>query len=119
MIDELERAGIKVVPWGPGNEVAAGCANFYDMIVEHRIYHRPAALLDRAAASGVARNVGEAWVFDRRNSPVDVSPLIACVAAAWLATTPPESPPEVHLWPDEDTLREWEQEGADLWKELE
>ena len=118
MIDDLTRAGVKVVPWGPSQEVAAGCASFYDMVVEHRVYHRPAAVLDRAAASGVARSVGEAWVFDRRNSPVDVSPMIACVGAAWLANEPPTSPPEVHLWPDEDTLREWEQQGDDLWEEV-
>jgi phage terminase large subunit-like protein len=118
LIDELARAGVKVFPWGPGQEVAKGCADFYDMVVEHRVNHRPAALLDRAANSGVARNVGDAWVFDRRNSPVDVSPLIACVAAAWLANEPPVTPPEVHLWPDEDTIREWEQQGEDLWNEV-
>jgi hypothetical protein len=117
MIEDLRRAGIPVVEWGPGIEVSGGSGMFFDQIVEHKIFHRPAPVLDRAAASGVSRNVGEGWVFDRRNSPVDVSPLIACVAAAWLANQPAANPPAVHSWPDDDTMREWEQEGAEKFKE--
>lgn len=118
LIDDLEQAGVKVTPWGPGQEVSAGCAAFYDTVVEHGVYHRPAPVLDRAAASGIARNVNEAWVFDRRNSPVDVSPLIACVGAAWLESQVPPNPPEVHLWPDDDVIAKWQQEGEELWKGL-
>jgi len=118
MIEELEAAGIKVSPWGPGQEVAAGCASFFDLVVQHGVYHRPAPVLDRAAASGIARNVNEAWVFDRRNSPVDVSPLIACVGATWLASQKPRSAPEVHLWPDEDVIAQWEQEGLRAWRDV-
>lgn len=116
LIDDLEQAGVKVVPWGPGQEVSAGCAAFYDGIVQHTIYHRPAPVLDRAAASGIARNVNEAWVFDRRNSPVDVSPLIACVGAMWLESQVPPNPPEVHLWPDDDVIAQWQKEGDQLWR---
>lgn len=118
LIPELERAGIKVTPWGPGPMVAAACGDFYDAISEHRIYHRPSPVLDRAANSGVARNSGEAWVFDRRNSPVDVAPLIACVAAHWLATQPPPRPPEVHLWPDDSVIEQWEREGSEMVRTL-
>lgn len=118
LIPDLERAGIKVTEWGPGNVVARGCGDFYDAIIEHRIYHRPAPVLDRAAASGVARNFNEAWVFDRRNSPVDVSPLVACAAAAWLAQEPVRKPPEVHLWPDDDVIAQWENEGAEMVRAL-
>ena len=118
LIPELERAGIKVTAWGPQPEVARACGDFYDAVVEHRIYHRPAPVLDRAAASGIARSSGEAWIFDRRNSPVDISPLMACVGATWLALEPPPKPPEVHLWPEDDIIQQWEREGADMVKNL-
>jgi len=118
LIEELERAGLTITQWGPGPVVSAACGEFYDAIAEHTVYHRPAPLLDRAAASGVARNVNEAWVFDRRNSPVDVAPLVACVAARWLALEPPPNPPEVHLWPDDDVLSKWEEEGKAMWSQL-
>lgn len=107
MLEDMRRAGIPVVEWGPGTEIAGGSALFYDMICEHRVYHRPAATLDRAAASGVSRNVGDGWVFDRRNSPVDVSPLIALAAAAWLEHQPDVPEPNVHLWPADDVIEKW------------
>jgi hypothetical protein len=114
MIDDLRQAGIPVVEWGPGVELAGGCGAFYDGIVEHKIYHKPAPVLDRAAASGISRNVSEGWVFDRRNSPVDVSPLIACTAAAWLEHQIPPAPADIHAWPDDDVLRKWEAEAKDI-----
>lgn len=115
MIEDLRLAGIPVVEWGPGVEVAGGCHMFYDQITEHRIYHRRAPVLDRAAASGISRRVGEGWVFDRRNSPIDVSPLVACTAAAWLEHQVPEGPPMSHPWPDEEVMAEWEREGDERW----
>lgn len=118
MIPDLQRAGIPVVEWAPNGEVAGGTGAFYDWIVEHKIFHRPAPSLDRAAASGVSRNVVEGFVFDRRNSPVDVSPLIACVAAAWLEHQPETSPPMVHSWPDQDIMRNWETEGAQKFHDM-
>lgn len=107
MLEDLRRAGVPVVEWGPGQEVAGGSALFYDQICEHRVYHRPAAILDRAAASGVSRNVGDGWIFDRRNSPVDISPLVACAAAVWLEHQVPGAPPQVHMWPDDDVIEQW------------
>jgi hypothetical protein len=117
LIDEMEHAGIKVMPWGPTQEVAAGCGLLYDLVVQHEIFHRPSGVLDRAAASGVSRSISEAWAFSRRNSPVDVSPLMACAGATWALHEHPASPPEVHLWPEDDILKQWEDEANELWKE--
>jgi hypothetical protein len=112
MVEDMRRAGIPVVEWGPGLEVVGHTGAFYDQICEHTIFHRPSPVLDRAAASGVSRNVGDGFIFDRRNSQVDVSPLIACVAAAWLEHQPEVAPPMIHAWPDEDILRDWDVEGS-------
>jgi hypothetical protein len=117
MIEDLKAAGVKVVEWGPGTEISAGCHLLYDQITEHRIFHRPAPVLDRAAASGVARHVGDGWVFDRRNSPVDVSPLVACAAAVWLEHHRGTPPPEIHDWPTDDIIQQWEEEArGPLWQ---
>lgn len=118
MLEDFRRAGIPVVEWGPGTELAGGCNLLFDGIKEQRIYHCPAPVLDRAAASGVSRPVGEGWVFDRRNSPVDVSPLVACAAAAWLEHQPPAEVPELHSWPDEETIKAWEAEAEEQFKDL-
>lgn len=116
MIDDLRRAGLKVVEWGPGTEIVAGSGMFYDLIVQHEVYHRPAPLLDRAAGSAIARRVADGWIFDRRNSPVDVSPLVACAAAVWAEHSKIPGPPTVHSWPEEDEMQQWEQEADASWE---
>jgi hypothetical protein len=113
MIPDLKRAGVKVVEWGPGLELQAGCALFFDGVCDHTIFHRRSAVLDKAAASGVARRAGDAWIFDRRNSPVDVAPIVACTAAVWLEGRPPPAKSKVYEWPDEDLITAWEAEAVE------
>lgn len=57
------------------------------------IRHRPQPALDLAAATARTRLMGDAaWAFDRKRSPVDISPLVACAYAHGLATRAPEQP---------------------------
>jgi phage terminase large subunit-like protein len=111
MIADLKRAGVKVVEWSTGLDMQSGCATFYDGICEHEIYHRRSPLIDRAAASGVARRAGDAWIFDRRNSPIDIAPLVACCAAVWLEGRPASARSKVYEWPDEEQIKQWEEEA--------
>lgn len=120
MIDEFVEAGIDVTEVNSGVELAGAFGSLYDGIVEHGIYHRPALVLDRAAASAVARNAGEQMVFDRRNSPVDASPLVACSLAVYIEANPPGATvPTVHEWPDEDEIEKWQVEADKYWSEEE
>jgi len=118
LIPEMIEAGIKVVEWGPGSEVTGGCSLFYDRIVQGQVFHRPSLVLDRAAASTISRRVVDAWVFDRRNSPVDAAPLVACAAAVWLLEQIPEPEPMIHSWPSEDEIAAWEREAEEQAKEM-
>ena len=121
LIGDLRAAGLDIIEWGnPTAQLAAGAAAFYDGIVSHTIHHRPAQVLDKAAASTVSSNSGDAWFFSRRHSPVDAAPLVAVAGAAWLLTNPAPTPgePQVWDWPDDDTIDEWrkeaeEEEGTD------
>lgn len=116
MIEEFTEAKIDVIEVNTGVELAGAFGTLYDGICEHIIYHRPALVLDRAAASAVARNSGDQMVFDRRNSPVDASPLIACSLAAYIEANPPEYiVPTIHPWPDEDEIEEWQAEADKMW----
>jgi hypothetical protein len=120
MIPEMIAAALPITALPAGTELQTACGLLYDGICEHRIFHRPAPILDRAAASGVGRAVGDAWVFDRRNSPVDVAPLIAVAAAVWLANyTPDVKDPVCHVWPDEIVLQGWEQQTVRAGDEVE
>jgi hypothetical protein len=114
MIEDLRAAGLDVVEWGaPVAQLASGAGEFYDGIVNGTIRHRPSAILDRAAASTIARTSGDAWFFSRRNSPVDAAPLVAVAGAVWLLNNPPPTPgpPTIWEWPDEETLDTWRKEA--------
>jgi len=116
MIDEFHDAKLDITEINTGVEVQAAFGALYDGICEHIIYHRPALVLDRAAASVVSRTAGDAQVFDRRNSPVDASPLVACSLAVYIESNPPDiKVPTVHEWPDEKTIEQWQKEADKAW----
>lgn len=100
VIDAID--GITVVEVA-GADIAGWTGRFYDAVSAldpdessrsdaTPVYHRPQAALDMAAAVAKTRLMGDsAWAFDRKRSPVDVSPLVACGFAFGLATrVPPE-----------------------------
>jgi len=90
LIDDLEEAGITVVGW-KGPDLPQSHGRFYDAVKEHRLRHRPQAILDVAAATAVPKTLGgDAWVWDLRKSPVDISGLVACTGALWLSSIPVE-----------------------------
>jgi phage terminase large subunit-like protein len=102
LIQPLKDAGVDVVEWG-GSDLGAGTGAFYDKVraavgegdAETGIRHRNQPLLNIAAANAATKPAGDAWWWDRRKSPVDVSPLIAVTGAAWcLASAMPEKPTE-------------------------
>lgn len=114
LIEPLRTAGLTVMEIG-GADLARGCGGvLFDGIRKHAIWHRPQPALDTAAAGTPARSLGgDTWVLDRKNSPVDASPLVACAAAAWAESEGPPVPdkvPDVHEWPDEEEMAQWENE---------
>lgn len=85
-----------------GADVAGWCGRFWDAVSAldpdegargdaTPVRHRPQAALDMAAATARTRLMGDsAWAFDRKRSPVDISPLVACAWAHGLATRVPD-----------------------------
>lgn len=93
LVDAMSEAGIKVTEW-KGSELGAATGSFYDLVRETRrntktgriesgVAHIPQPNLDVAAATAVVRPLTDAYVWDRKKSPTDVSPLIAVTGAAW------------------------------------
>lgn len=82
LIDLLIDADIPVIKCeGPDLGIAHG--RFFDAVKAVRVFHATQPVLDAAAADGQMKNLGEVRVWDRAKSPVDVSPLIACLQALW------------------------------------
>ncbi|QBP29666.1 terminase [Mycobacterium phage Typha] len=118
LIEPLTKAGVPVMELG-GSELTRGAGGvLFDGIRKHAIWHRPQGVLDTAAKGTVSRTLGgDTWVLDRKNSPVDAAPLVACAAAAWAESQGPMVPdkvPEVHEWPDEEEIAQWEKQLDDL-----
>jgi hypothetical protein len=81
-IEKLRDEDVPVYPLG-GTELTTAYGHAYDLIVDTgTAWHRPSPALDEAAGAAQARKLGDNWVIDRRNSPTDASPLVACMQAA-------------------------------------
>jgi hypothetical protein len=98
LIPDLEAAGLTVIEW-KGPDLGVGTANVYDLAKEGMLRHRKQPLLDVAAATAVPKMLDSgAFVWDRRKSPTDCSPLIAVTGALWgmAHTVPVKSAYEDH-----------------------
>jgi hypothetical protein len=72
---------------GAGDPRAA-CGAFIDAVREKRLRHDGDPELAAAAAGAITRPVGDLIYWDRRRSPVDVSPIVAATLAAFAAARP-------------------------------
>lgn len=85
LLPELEQAGLEVTPVS-STEHAQGCGMFYDAVVQGTIRHLGKTRnpeLDSAVRGAARRPLGDAWAWSRKNSSVDISPLVACTLAHW------------------------------------
>jgi len=99
LVADLEDAGIELVEV-KGRETTAACGALYDAVVRPpdaedgwapSLRQRPHPALTAAVAGATKRVLGDAWAWNRRNTSVDPSPLVAVTLAryAW-ATRPRE-----------------------------
>lgn len=101
--------GVNVVKC-EGADLAAYHGRFYEGIaasetgsksVVEKIRHRPQPIIDLAQLTAKTRALGDgAWAFNRKESPMDISALIACVMAFGVATDPNLAPKRVSAYAD-------------------
>lgn len=81
---DLAAAGVTLAPIAP-QEFAQACGQFFDAATQHTLKHLDQPALTIAVANLLKRKSGDAFVWDRRNSTVDISPVVAVTAAKWMA----------------------------------
>lgn len=81
LVPELVAAGVPVCEVSTEDQARA-CGQLFDAVVECRVHHRGQPVLDVAVRGASKRDVGDAWVWSRRRSSVDISPLVAVTWAA-------------------------------------
>lgn len=103
LVPAFERAGLKVRQVG-GSELAAACGSLYTAFTERQARHIDQPSLNAAAEAAVRLHTGDGWVWSRRSSAADISPLVAITVAAWALETPEARRPEAHGDIDDDEL---------------
>jgi hypothetical protein len=79
-ITDLEEAGIEPV-LVTGREMAQACGAFHEGAVEQRFHHLDQDSLNTALRGARKRELADAWAWHRRNSNVDITPLVASTLA--------------------------------------
>jgi len=92
-ITELEQNRVRVVPVG-GGDLTKACGMFYTAIADREpgsspIQVRKDGRLDAAVAAAKKRPTGDAWVWTRKSSLTDISPVVAVTVAYWAALQDP------------------------------
>jgi hypothetical protein len=96
ILEGRDKDGAPKVHAVTGRDYQQACGAALDDITEHRWRHLGQAELHKAVANATRRDVGDAFVFDRRGD-VDISPLTCVALAAWAAGQPvPEDGPSVY-----------------------
>jgi hypothetical protein len=86
LIDQLERRDVQVTTVSAG-EHAQGCGKLIDVVSERALRHLGTRELADAIRGAATRKLGDSWAWSRRNSSVDISPLVASTLALWGAAT--------------------------------
>jgi hypothetical protein len=93
LIPDLEKAGFVIrspkTPKGQlvpveGREAVQACESFLAATIGRQLVHRDETALNLAVAGAVRRQSGDSWKWSRRDSSVDISPLVAATQAKWL-----------------------------------
>jgi hypothetical protein len=64
-------------------EYAQACGAFYDAVIAREFWHLGQKELDVSVRGAKKRASADAWVWDARNSGLEISPLAAVTVAAW------------------------------------
>lgn len=83
LLPELERADVRF-RLIDGKESVRACGAILTAIAEKSVRHRGEPELLAAVGGASRRSVGDGWKWSRKDSSVDISPLVAATYAHWL-----------------------------------
>jgi hypothetical protein len=86
LVPDLEKAGVTVTPVTTV-EHAQACGLLYDNVDQETVRHLGDADLRAALKGAKKRPVGDAWAWSRKNSGINITPLVSATLALWGART--------------------------------
>jgi hypothetical protein len=82
LIPEIKLAGVEVETLN-AQDHAQACGFLIDAVNRGTLVHRGQPELRAAIKGAATRPLGDAWAWSRKNSHVDISPLVSCTLALW------------------------------------
>lgn len=83
LLPDLERAGVQIHLLD-GKDAVRACGALAAALTDRSVRHRGEPALLNAAGGASRRSVGDGWKWSRKDSTVDISPLVAATYAHWL-----------------------------------
>jgi hypothetical protein len=82
LVPGLEQAGVPVI-CVTARQHAQACAMFFDAVDQAVFRHLDTQDLANALKGARKRPLGDAWAWNRKDSSVDISPLVALTLSLW------------------------------------
>lgn len=82
LLPELVEAGVEVKT-PTMREVGQACGALYDSVEAETLRHIGQEPLDDAVKGAKKRPLGDAWAWDRKNSSIDITPIVSSTLALW------------------------------------
>lgn len=80
LIPDLEAAGVSVYTV-TAREMGQACAAFHDAVVGHQLKHRADTRLSAALGAAEKRSLGDLWLWNRKSTTSDITPMVAATLA--------------------------------------
>jgi hypothetical protein len=104
----LKEAGVEVTVTN-ASDMARACGAFYDGILEGTHFHLGDPELTKTLPLAGKRPLAGGFAWDRKSG--DIAPLVAATLASYgVLLLPDDEEPQVHEWPTDDELDDWEDE---------
>jgi len=86
LLPALSDAGVKITTM-TSTDHAQACGLFIDAVQQQTVRHLGSMELRNAVKGAKVRPLNDAWAFSRKNSGVDISPLVSVTFAHWASST--------------------------------
>lgn len=97
MMHAVEEAGV-LIEGMTATQHGQACGLLLDCVQEKTLRHLGSADLRNAIKGAATRPLGDAWAWSRKDSNVDISPLVASTLALWATIQQPESGGPIEIW---------------------
>ena len=97
MMFAVEEAGV-LIEGMTATQHGQACGTLLDAVNEKTLRHLGSADLRNAIKGAATRPLGDAWAWSRKDSNVDISPLVASTLALWAVAQTPDTSGEIEIW---------------------